>query len=218
MGFDFFEDKSEIDKVFDMFDIDGSGKLEYKELNKMLRARQRSSWVLSLYAGAASERSRRRRRQAQAARPDAAAQAIVARLVRTAGGRLGEEHRRAAQGHRRGQLGARHRHLPRVGRRRQPDDLEEGVSEGDQVARLRGEKTDVDAAFDQFDTDGGGEIELNELKKGLKRHIGLDPSPRAERRRARSSSPPRTSRRSRSSRRAACASRCRGHRHKAPVG
>ena len=37
LGFDFFDDVSEIDKVFDEFDLDGSGKLEYKELNKMLR-------------------------------------------------------------------------------------------------------------------------------------------------------------------------------------
>eukprot|EP00966_Prymnesium_polylepis_P146983 3394712-Prymnesium_polylepis.1 len=37
MGFDFLATNEEIDMVFDSLDADGSGSLEYKEINKQLR-------------------------------------------------------------------------------------------------------------------------------------------------------------------------------------
>ena len=37
MGFDFLASDTEIDMVFNSLDVDSSGMLEYKELNKQLR-------------------------------------------------------------------------------------------------------------------------------------------------------------------------------------
>ena len=51
LGFDFFDEVSEIDKVFDEFDVDKSGSIEYKELNKMLR--QQAKIADNLQPGAA---------------------------------------------------------------------------------------------------------------------------------------------------------------------
>eukprot|EP00966_Prymnesium_polylepis_P193761 4490929-Prymnesium_polylepis.2 len=55
MGFDFLATDAEIDMVFASLDIDGSGKLEYKELNKQLRIGAGSNLDPMLQAGAMGE-------------------------------------------------------------------------------------------------------------------------------------------------------------------
>ena len=53
MGFDFFADDGEIDMVFDDFDLDKSGAIDYRELNKQLRAQMQLD--ASLMPGAAGD-------------------------------------------------------------------------------------------------------------------------------------------------------------------
>jgi Ca2+-binding EF-hand superfamily protein len=55
MGFNFFADDAEIDMVFDEFDMDKGGTLDYRELNKQLRQGAGSALDPSLQPGAAGE-------------------------------------------------------------------------------------------------------------------------------------------------------------------
>jgi Ca2+-binding EF-hand superfamily protein len=55
MGFDFIANDKEIDMIFNEFDTDGSGKVDYKELNKHLRQGAGSKIDPLLFAGAAGE-------------------------------------------------------------------------------------------------------------------------------------------------------------------
>jgi Ca2+-binding EF-hand superfamily protein len=55
MGFDFIANDKEIDMIFHEFDTDGSGKVDYKELNKHLRQGAGSKIDPLLFAGAAGE-------------------------------------------------------------------------------------------------------------------------------------------------------------------
>ena len=55
LGFNFFKGDAEIDMVFDDFDVDGSGSIEYGEMNKMLRQGAGSKLDPRLLAGGAGE-------------------------------------------------------------------------------------------------------------------------------------------------------------------
>ena len=55
MGFEWFEDQSHVDRVFDDMDLDGDGTIEYKELHKQLRAGASIQLDKKLLAGGAGE-------------------------------------------------------------------------------------------------------------------------------------------------------------------
>ena len=174
LGFDFFDDVSEIDKVFDEFDTDGSGEIDYKELNKMLR--QSVKLDDKLYAGAAGEiktKAQTKHKLRKGPRGKASALPNSVKLSANSDQTVAEQLHEL--------LAANSVRVIDIFRSWDEDgsgsidkkEFREAIS----ALGFDAPKADKDAVFEQFDADGSGAIDLKELKNALKKKEStLDPS------------------------------------------
>ena len=165
LGFDFIHDVSEIDLVFDDFDIDKDGTLDYNELNKMLR--QGASVILddALKEGAAGEIATQVRQTHKLRKHRAKGKALPSSVVLKVSSRLSVQQ----------QL----QQVLRDNAVRVIDIFREWDEDGDGLVSKKefrnavsalgyqAPREDVDAVFNLFDEDGSGMIEYGELKRAL---------------------------------------------------
>jgi len=165
LGFDFIHDVSEIDLVFDDFDIDKDGTLDYNELNTMLR--QGASVILddALKVGAAGEIATQVRQTHKLRKHRAKGKALPSSVVLKVSSRLSVQQ----------QL----QQVLRDNAVRVIDIFREWDEDGDGLVSKKefrnavsalgyqAPREDVDAVFSLFDEDGSGMIEYGELKRAL---------------------------------------------------
>ena len=168
LGFDFFMHSNEIDLVFDDFDRDHSGELDYKELNKMLRQGQAIKLEEPLQDGAVSfDVEAKNRHKLRRQRSHATGRSFSSSVVLKPSGEMSVMD----------QL----RELLATNMVRIIDLFREWDENGDglvskkefrkAIAALGYEapRVEVDALFEPFDVDGSGMIEYGELKSLLHR-------------------------------------------------
>ena len=169
--------KEEIDALFDSFDPDGSGSVEYKELNKLLRRGGEVKLAKSLQAGGAGEIVLKAKvKTATRAGKLKAAGSKVLRGVQLV---LAADDMRPISVQLRDALAA---NAVRV-----CDLLREWDLDGNgcvtkvefrNAMPLLGlkdvPKKEIDAVFDSLDTDGGGQLEMKELERQLRRGGGIE--------------------------------------------
>ena len=177
MGFNFFANDAEIDLVFDDFDIDKSGRLDYKELNKQLRVGAGSLKDPLMQPGAVGlgrtgVKHKLRRKDSS---------------EKLKGTKLRNVHIDLASDK---SVQEQLRDILTANAVRVVDLFREWDEDGDgtvsrkefgKALRAMGvaaEKADYDALFDTFDADKSGVLEYSELNRALRRggSVQLDPS------------------------------------------
>ena len=172
MGFDFFANDSEIDTVFDEFDIDKGGTINYKELNKMLRVQMQldpklQAGAVAIQTGTAGKHKLRRRDPTQKTSKLGAVELDESLPVQE-------------------QL----RELLTKNAVRVIDLFREWDEDGSgtvdkkefrkalQALGVKADKEELNTLFDTLDTDKGGTLEYGEINKALRRGgtVALDPS------------------------------------------
>ena len=177
MGFNFFANDAEIDLVFDDFDIDKSGRLDYKELNKQLRVGAGSLKDPLMQPGAVGlgrtgVKHKLRRKDSS--------EKLKGTKLRNVHIDLASD--KSVQEQLRDILTANAVRVVDLFREWDEDgDGTVSKKEFGKALRAMGvaaEKADYDALFDTFDADKSGVLEYSELNRALRRggSVQLDPS------------------------------------------
>ena len=173
--------QAEIDAVFKQLDNDGSGSIEYKELNKKIRAGAGSALDPSLQAGAAGKietradllaKGKQKRALLRTGRKGAALGASV-KIEPVEGKSVVEQLREILS----------KESVRVIDLFRDWDDDGDGMVDKKEFRMAisglgyTAPRADIDAVFDELDKDKGGSIDYNELNKALRcaGEMGLDP-------------------------------------------
>eukprot|EP00964_Phaeocystis_antarctica_P155487 scaffold124713_cov36-Phaeocystis_antarctica.AAC.1 len=175
--------KKDADALFDTFDPDGGGSIDYNELNKALK--RKVALDPSLQAGAVTIELSAKNKSSKDKMQAAGGKAVAANRVR---GEKGAALNSNVQIDPDGNVQEQLRQILIDNAVRVIDLFRDWDDDGDgKVSKKEFRKAmvalgldvprkDVDALFDTFDPDGGGSIDYNELNKALKRRVALDPS------------------------------------------